>query len=241
MQGAEHQVACFGSGQCQTYSFKVTQFSDEIGASLGEMSGPLQQVNSELDQLLLNVEAMPTAMSESMQSVVAFSNSFSDSLTPQIELMGEAMLSSAFDAAVYGDSFKDQLNDFAEAQAKTALISAAIETAKGIALSFINPAQAATHFGAAAAFGVAGVLAGGVALATGGFNGATEASGAEGSAGFGGDASERPDFGRDRDSGGPTETNININLVASPGSRIDRQRDGQAIMGLLRDQGFRGA
>jgi hypothetical protein len=84
---------------------------------------------------------------------------------------GQGMAEAAAGALVMGESFKASVVQVLQSLAKTAAVEALMETARGIAALFINPAGAANHFAAAAAFGVAAGAAGGAAGALGGGGG----------------------------------------------------------------------
>lgn len=84
---------------------------------------------------------------------------------------GQGMAEAAAGALVMGESFKASVVQVLQSLAKTAAVEALMETARGIAALFINPAGAANHFAAAGAFGVAAAAAGGAAGALGGGGG----------------------------------------------------------------------
>ena len=85
--------------------------------------------------------------------------------------VGEGMAEAAAGALVMGESFKASVVQVLQSLAKTAAVEALMETARGIAALFMNPAGAANHFAAAAAFGVAAGAAGGASAALGGGGG----------------------------------------------------------------------
>ena len=85
--------------------------------------------------------------------------------------MGEGMAEAAAGALIMGESFKASVVQVLQSLAKSALVEGLMETAKGIAMSFVNPAQAGSHFAAAAAFGAAAAAAGGASAALGGGGG----------------------------------------------------------------------
>jgi hypothetical protein len=70
-----------------------------------------------------------------------------------------------------GESFKNSTSLVLQALAKQAGVESLMETAKGIAALFINPAGASNHFAAAGAFGAAAVAAGAASSALGGGGG----------------------------------------------------------------------
>ena len=84
---------------------------------------------------------------------------------------GQGMAEAAAGAMVMGESFQASVAQVLQSLAKTAAVQGLMETARGIAALFINPASAANHFAAAAAFGVAAAAAGGAAGALGGGGG----------------------------------------------------------------------
>lgn len=148
-------------------SFKpaIADLADALDQDIG---GALLSLNAAFEEAAANAKPLDDALA-SLESTFAAS--------------GEAAAAAAFDAIVYGDSFASVLNDFAEQQTKMAVISAAMETAKGIAASFVNPALAESHFAAAAAFAATAAVAGAATVATGGFNGSAGGAGGDGGGG----------------------------------------------------------
>ena len=82
--------------------------------------------------------------------------------------LGEGLAESAAGALVLGESFKKSIVGVLQSLAKEAAVQALMETAKGTAALFLNPAQAANHFTAAGIFAGAATAAGvaGSALST---------------------------------------------------------------------------
>ena len=82
--------------------------------------------------------------------------------------LGEGLAESAAGALVLGESFKKSIVGVLQSLAKEAAVQALMETAKGTAALFLNPAQAANHFAAAGIFAGAATAAGvaGSALST---------------------------------------------------------------------------
>jgi len=202
----------------------LTAWSDSFKPAIADLADALDQ---EIGGAFLNLAA-------DMDKATASTKPFDDAvtrLTASLEASGQAALSSAYDAIVYGESFADQLNDFAEAQLKMAVISAAMEAAKGAAMTFINPAQASSHYAAAAAFGVAAALAGGVAAATGGLNGPTTTeSSEEDQAPFTGAARTGPD--RSEVEARETVINLNLAIGSRPLTRLETAQIGGELNSL---------
>ena len=85
--------------------------------------------------------------------------------------MGKGFAEAAVASMLMGESFKDGLALVLQGLAKQAGVESLMETAKGIAALFINPAGASNHFAAAGAFGAAAVAAGAASSALGGGGG----------------------------------------------------------------------
>ncbi|PHR17670.1 MAG: hypothetical protein COA38_20610 [Fluviicola sp.] len=163
-----------------------------------------------------------------------------------IDETGKALSRSADDAlnaalttAIYGGSFKDATNDILEALTIEAGVQGLKQLALGFGAAAIGSPTAPGHFKSAAVWGAVGVAGAIGTAATGGFNGPTEEDEEDDSAAFTGAGDTGPD--RSGGGGGQTVTNVNLNLFAAPGTRIDRARDGQALRSLLRDAGLPGA
>lgn len=85
--------------------------------------------------------------------------------------MGKGFAEAAVASMLMGESFKNGIALVLQGLAKQAGVQALMETAKGIAALFINPAGASNHFAAAGAFGAAAVAAGAASSALGGGGG----------------------------------------------------------------------
>jgi len=110
-----------------------------------------------------SIESTKIMKSETSELSIQFKELFTN--------MGQGMAEAAAGALIMGDSFKASVVQVLQSLAKSALVEGLIETAKGIAMSFVNPAEAGTHFAAAAAFGAAAAAAGGASAALGGGGG----------------------------------------------------------------------
>jgi len=85
--------------------------------------------------------------------------------------MGKGFAEAAVASMLMGESFKNGIALVLQGLAKQAGVESLMETAKGIAALFINPAGAANHFAAAGAFGTAALAAGAASSALGGGGG----------------------------------------------------------------------
>jgi len=85
--------------------------------------------------------------------------------------MGKGFAEAAVASMLMGESFKNGIALVLQGLAKQAGVEALMETAKGIAALFINPAGASNHFAAAGAFGTAALAAGAASSALGGGGG----------------------------------------------------------------------
>ena len=85
--------------------------------------------------------------------------------------MGKGFAEAAVASMLMGESFKNGIALVLQGLAKQAGVESLMETAKGIAALFINPAGAANHFAAAGAFGTAALSAGAASSALGGGGG----------------------------------------------------------------------
>lgn len=110
-----------------------------------------------------SIESTKIMKSETSELSIRFKELFTN--------MGQGMAEAAAGALIMGDSFKASVVQVLQSLAKSALVEGLIETAKGVAMSFVNPAEAGTHFAAAAAFGAAAAAAGGASAALGGGGG----------------------------------------------------------------------
>ena len=97
--------------------------------------------------------------------------------------MGRGLAEVAVNSILMGESFKKGIASLLMGLGKQAGIEALMETAKGVAAAFLNPALSANHFKAAGIFGAAAVAAGTAGVALGG-----RSSGGGGGGGGGGAA-----------------------------------------------------
>ena len=126
----------------------------------------LAQDNEEQKQELqrrFSIQFLKTLNRETDEMKQKFKDMFAD--------MGRGFAEAAVGAMLMGESFKDSTALVLQGLAKQAGVESLMETAKGIAALFINPAGASNHFAAAGAFGAAAVAAGAASSALGGGGG----------------------------------------------------------------------
>lgn len=114
------------------------------------------------------------SLNATLSDGLRFMRSYGDAIEPisgMLDGMGESAAAAAVDALMFGGNMAEATNAIAVAATREAAIGALIETAKGLAFTFLNPAEAAAHFAAAGTYAAVGVVAGGIAAATGGLGG----------------------------------------------------------------------
>ena len=86
-------------------------------------------------------------------------------------LYGAGLAEAAYSSLLFGESFKESVGEILIALGRQSAVQSLIETAKGTAALFINPALAGNHFAAAGLFAGAAVAAGTAGKALGGGGG----------------------------------------------------------------------
>lgn len=156
----------------ETRAFDIAQMQEGTQRELAELQLKYDQefelAKGNEERILelkrrFSIESTKVMKSETSELSLRFKELFAN--------MGQGMAEAAAGALIMGDSFKASVVQVLQSLAKSALVEGLIETAKGIAMSFVNPAQAGTHFAAAAAFGAAALAAGGASAALGGGGG----------------------------------------------------------------------
>ena len=102
-------------------------------------------------------------------------------LMSAVDHYSSGLANAAAGALLFGDSVSQGVADALNALASEAAVNALIETAKGVASAFTNPAESATHFTAAGQFAVAATAARGASALLGGGGGGGGTSGASAS------------------------------------------------------------
>ncbi len=102
-------------------------------------------------------------------------------LMSAVDHYSSGLANAAAGALLFGDSVSQGVADALNALASEAAVNALIETAKGVASAFTNPAESATHFTAAGQFAVAATAARGASALLGGGGGGGVTSGASAS------------------------------------------------------------
>jgi len=121
------------------------------------------EVQKQILQERFSIQFLKTLNRETDEMTAKFKEMFAD--------MGKGFAEAAVASMLMGESFKNGIALVLQGLAKQAGVEALMETAKGIAALFINPAGASNHFAAAGAFGAAAVAAGGASKALGGGGG----------------------------------------------------------------------
>ena len=156
----------------ETLNFEIQQIEDQTQRELLMLQVKhdeqlrLAQDNEEQKQELqrrFSIEFLKTLNRETDEMKSKFKDMFAD--------MGKGFAEAAVGAMLMGESFKNSTSLVLQALAKQAGVESLMETAKGIAALFINPAGASSHFAAAGAFGAAAVAAGAASSALGGGGG----------------------------------------------------------------------
>ena len=98
-----------------------------------------------------------------------------------VDHYSSGLANAAAGALLFGDSVSQGVADALNALASEAAVNALIETAKGVASAFTNPAESATHFTAAGQFAVAATAARGASALLGGGGGGGVTAGASAS------------------------------------------------------------
>jgi DNA repair exonuclease SbcCD ATPase subunit len=101
-----------------------------------------------------------------------------EDLLSSVEHYSSGLANAAAGAILFGDSVSEGVAQALNALASEAAVSALIETAKGIASTFTNPAEASTHFAAAGQFAIAAGAARGASALLGGGGGGGVTTGA---------------------------------------------------------------
>ena len=102
-------------------------------------------------------------------------------LMSAVDHYSSGLANAAAGALLFGDSVSQGVADALNALASEAAVNALIETAKGVASAFTNPAESATHFTAAGQFAVAATAARGASALLGGGSGGGVTAGASAS------------------------------------------------------------
>ena len=102
-------------------------------------------------------------------------------LMSAVDHYSSGLANAAAGALLFGDSVSQGVADALNALASEAAVNALIETAKGVASAFTNPAESATHFTAAGQFAVAATAARGASALLGGGGGGGVTAGASSS------------------------------------------------------------
>ncbi len=102
-------------------------------------------------------------------------------LMSAVDHYSSGLANAAAGALLFGDSVSQGVADALNALASEAAVNALIETAKGVASAFTNPAESATHFTAAGQFAIAATAARGASALLGGGGGGGVTSGASSS------------------------------------------------------------
>jgi len=157
------------------------------------------------------IEALQRSLELTRQEAAALqelSNIDMTQITGAMQSFGQGLVFASLAAIQSGESFKAAVGEALQAIALQAGVEAIMQTAKGVAASFLAPTQATKHFQAAALFGSAAILAGsaGSALGSGGGGG-----GGGGGASPTGTAQSVRDFDRD-DREEPGGVTINVNM-----------------------------
>jgi hypothetical protein len=156
----------------ETLNFEIQQIEDQTQRELLMLQVKhdeelrLAQDNEEQKQELqrrFSIDFLKTLNSETDEMKLKFKEMFAD--------MGKGFAEAAVASMLMGESFKNGIALVLQGLAKQAGVEALMETAKGIAALFINPAGASNHFAAAGAFGAAAVAAGAASSALGGGGG----------------------------------------------------------------------
>ena len=156
----------------ETREFNIQQIQDETQRDLAmlkmqyderyEIAKNNQEQTKEL-QRRHTIERLKILSSETDEMKSKFKDMFAN--------MGKGFAEAAVASMLMGESFKNGIALVLQGLAKQAGVEALMETAKGIAALFINPAGASNHFAAAGAFGAAAVAAGAASSALGGGGG----------------------------------------------------------------------
>jgi len=107
----------------------------------------------------------------------------SEALSGFFSNMGRGLAEVAVNSILMGESFKKGIASLLMSLSKQAGVEALMETAKGVAASFLTPALAANHFKAAGIFGAAALAAGSAGIALGGGASGTASAGGGGGGG----------------------------------------------------------
>jgi hypothetical protein len=95
-----------------------------------------------------------------------------------VDHYSSGLANAAAASLLFGDSVSQGVADALNALASEAAVNALIETAKGVASAFTNPAESATHFTAAGQFAIAATAARGASALLGGGGGVTSGASA---------------------------------------------------------------
>ena len=122
------------------------------------------------------IEALQRSIELTRQEATALrdlSNIDMSQITGAMQSFGQGLVFASLAAIQSGDSFKSAVGEALKAIALQAGVEAIMQTAKGVAASFLAPNEAAKHFQSAALFGTAAAIAGaaGSALGSGGGGG----------------------------------------------------------------------
>jgi hypothetical protein len=171
------------------------------------------------------IEALQRSIELTRQEAAALqelSNIDMTQITGAMQSFGQGLVFASLAAIQSGDSFKAAVSEALKAIALQAGVEAIMQTAKGVAASFLAPNEAAKHFQAAALFGTAAALAGsaGSALGSGGGGG-----GGGGGASPTGTAQSVRDFDRDeREERGSVTINVNMGQATIYDTRAAAER-----------------
>jgi len=156
----------------ETREFNIQQIEDDTQRELAALQlqyderlrmAKDNEVETRELQRRHTIERLKIVNSETDEMKSKFKDMFAD--------MGKGFAEAAVGAMLMGESFKNSTSLVLQALAKQAGVESLMETAKGIAALFINPAGASNHFAAAGAFGAAAVAAGAASSALGGGGG----------------------------------------------------------------------
>jgi hypothetical protein len=124
--------------------------------------------------------------------------------------MGRGLAEVAVNSILMGESFKKGIASLLMSLSKQAGVEALMETAKGVAASFLTPALAANHFKAAGIFGAAALAAGGAGVALGGGASGTASAGGGGAGAMMGSAQTAPPIQREEATSSELVFNVNF-------------------------------
>lgn len=160
-----------------------------------------QQQISELTRRYA-IERVNLVKQETAQTSEALSGFFGN--------MGRGLAEVAVNSILMGESFKKGIASLLMSLSKQAGVEALMETAKGVAASFLTPALAANHFKAAGIFGAAALAAGGAGTALGGGATGTASAGGGGAGAMMGSAQTAPPIQREEATSSELVFNVNF-------------------------------